>query len=443
MADMDVCHSAMTQRHMNELQVNLKMQYIINAPKTINVTINLPASKSISNRALIINALAGSNIMPDNLSDCDDTKVILDALRDMPEIIDIKAAGTAMRFMTAYLAVMPGRHTITGTDRMRQRPIKALVDALKYLGADIRYEGSEGYPPLLIRGRRLEGGSIEIPGNISSQYISALLMIAPMMKKGLELKLTGEIISRPYIDLTLCVMMYFGANAEWLDSNTIKVEPKPYIPRPFLIENDWSSASYWYEMLAINGKEESEIILNGLTDGSLQGDSAIKYLFSMLGVKTIFKTREQGVPTSVTLKRACMLSDRLDYNFINQPDMALTFVVCCCMMNKPFCFTGLSSLRIKETDRIEALKTEMHKLGYVIDEPNSGELRWDGTRCQPEQNATISTYEDHRMAMAFAPAAMKVPGLRISNPQVVSKSYPHFWSDLEKAGFTIGEEAGA
>lgn len=180
------------------------MQYILNAPETINATIDLPASKSISNRALIINALAGSDIMPDNLSDCDDTEVILNALRNMPDIIDIKAAGTAMRFMTAYLAVTPGTHTLTGTDRMKQRPIKVLVEALRYLGADISYEGKEGYPPLLIKGKKLEGGRIEIPGDVSSQYISALLMIAPVMEKGLELKLTGEIISRPYIDLTLC-----------------------------------------------------------------------------------------------------------------------------------------------------------------------------------------------------------------------------------------------
>lgn len=263
------------------------------------------------------------------------------------------------------------------------------------------------------------------------------------MEKGLELKLTGDIISRPYIDLTLCTMIDFGAEAEWLGSDTIKVEPKPYSPRPYFIENDWSAASYWYEMLAINGNEESEIKLTGLTDGSRQGDSAVKYLFSMLGIKTIFETREPGVPTTVTLKRISMASDRLDYDFINQPDMVQTFVVCCCMMNRPFCFTGLSSLRIKETDRIEALKTEMRKLGYVIEETSPGELRWDGTRCEPEPGAAINTYEDHRMAMAFAPAAIKIPGLRINDPQVVSKSYPNFWLDLTKAGFAIGEEAGA
>ena len=416
------------------------MRYTLKAPDIISATINLPASKSISNRALIINALAGGNVMPDNLSDCDDTEVILNALRDMPDVIDIKAAGTAMRFMTAYLSVTPGEHTITGTDRMKRRPIKALVDALRYLGADITYTEAEGYPPLRIKGRQLTGGQLEIKGNVSSQYISALLMISPALADGLELRLTGEIISRPYIDLTLCTMRSFGAEVDWTGNDTIKVEPKPYKTHPFFIENDWSAASYWYGILMTNRNADSEIRLTGLTDGSRQGDSAVRYLFSMLGVKTSFKKAETGQPTTVTLKYLGGTTSRLDYNFVNQPDIAPTFVVCCSMMNIPFRFTGLSSLKIKETDRIEALKTEMRKLGYLLRETVSGELSWDGERCEPDTNITIDTYEDHRMAMSFAPAAMLVPGLKINNPQVVSKSYPHFWNDLAKAGFTIGEE---
>ncbi len=413
------------------------MKYILTAPERINTTVNLPASKSISNRALIINALAGNTIMPDNLSDCDDTEVILDALRRMPDVIDIKAAGTAMRFMTAYLAAVPGEHTLTGTERMKQRPIKALVDALRYIGADIEYVENEGYPPLHIRGRRLDGGHLEIAGSISSQYISALLMIAPTLKGGLELKLTGEIISRPYIDLTLCMMNDFGADAEWTDVDTIIVRPEPYKTRNFYIENDWSAASYWYEMLVLARDSGSEIMLTGLTDGSRQGDSAVKYLFSMLGVRTTFKTRERNVPTTVTLKRVETMPPRLDYDFVNQPDMVQTFVVCCALAGVPFRFTGLSTLKIKETDRVEALKTEMRKLGYVVRETGIGELSWDGERCEPDTDIIINTYEDHRMAMAFAPAAISFPGLKIDNPQVVSKSYPHFWSDLAKAGFVI------
>lgn len=416
------------------------MRYILNAPDKIDAAVRLPASKSISNRALVMNALAGSKVMPDNLSDCDDTRVILDALSRMPETIDIGAAGTAMRFMTAYLAVTPGCHTLTGTERMKHRPIRALVDALRYIGADIAYEGEEGYPPLRINGRRLEGGRLEIPGDISSQYISALLMVGPVLEHGLELRLTGEIISRPYIDLTLCMMRGFGADAEWTDVDTISVRPVPYGARPFFIENDWSAASYWYETLVLARDGESEVRLDGLTDGSRQGDSAVKYLFSMLGVRTVFKTRERGVPTTVTLKRVEPVPPRLDYDFVNQPDMVQTFVVCCALAGVPFRFTGLASLKIKETDRVEALKTEMRKLGYVIRETAAGELSWDGERCRQADDLVINTYEDHRMAMAFAPAAIVFPGLKIDQPQVVSKSYPHFWDELRRAGFTITEE---
>ena len=416
------------------------MRYILNAPDKIDAAVRLPASKSISNRALVMNALAGSKVMPDNLSDCDDTRVILDALSRMPETIDIGAAGTAMRFMTAYLAVTPGCHTLTGTERMKHRPIRALVDALRYIGADIAYEGEEGYPPLRINGRRLEGGRLEIPGDISSQYISALLMVGPVLERGLELRLTGEIISRPYIDLTLCMMRGFGADAEWTDVDTITVRPVPYGPRPFFIENDWSAASYWYETLVLARDGESEVRLDGLTDGSRQGDSAVKYLFSMLGVRTVFKTRERGVPTTVTLKRVEPVPPRLDYDFVNQPDMVQTLVVCCALAGVPFRFTGLASLKIKEPARVEALKTEMRKLGYVIRETAAGELSWDGERCQQADDLVINTYEDHRMAMAFAPAAIVFPGLKIDQPQVVSKSYPHFWDELRRAGFTITEE---
>ena len=416
------------------------MKYILTAPEKLNTTVNLPASKSISNRALIINALAGNSIVPVNMSDCDDTNVILKALDEMPPVIDIMAAGTAMRFMTAYLAVTPGEHILTGTQRMKQRPIKALVDALKYIGADIEYTEAEGFPPLRIRGRHLDGGHIEIKGDISSQDISALLMIAPVLADGLEIKLDGEIVSRPYIDLTMCMMRGSGADAEWTGADTIKVNPKPYEPKSFIIENDWSAASYWYEALMLRRDAESEITLTGLTDGSRQGDSAIKYLFSMLGVRTTFKTRERGVPTTVTLKLVETKPPRLDYDFVNQPDMAQTMTVCCALSDIPFRFTGLASLKIKETDRLDALKTEMRKLGYVVRENNTGELSWNGERCRPDNDIVINTYEDHRMAMAFAPAAILYPGIRIDNPHVVSKSYPHFWDDMRRAGFTITEE---
>ena len=415
------------------------IRYYIEPPARLGASICLPASKSISNRALIISALAEASDVPDNLSDCDDTEVIVNALRDMPDTIDIKAAGTAMRFMTAYLATTPSEHTITGTERMKQRPIHILVDALRQLGADIAYVENEGFPPLRIKGRELEGGWLEIQGNVSSQFISALLMIGPKLKKGLNLKLNGDIISRPYVDLTLCTMRDFGADAEWAATDVIEVKPQPYHPTPYFIESDWSAASYWYEAMALSRDPEAEIKLEGLMDGSLQGDSVVKYLFSMLGVKTTFSTRKRGVPTTVTLTKTGLVSARLDYDFINQPDLAQTFVVTCALMNVPFHFTGLASLRIKETDRIEALKREMRKLGYVIADGDGSELIWNGERCEPEAHPAIDTYEDHRMAMAFAPAAIRTHKLTINNPHVVSKSYPHFWRDIEKAGFTLDE----
>lgn len=414
------------------------MQYKITAPERIQATINLPASKSISNRVLMIHALAGGDTLPDNLSDCDDTEVIIRALAAMPYEIDIKAAGTAMRFMTAYLSVTEGKHLLTGTDRMKRRPIAPLVNALRYLGADIRYAGETGFPPLIINGKTLEGGRLEVPGNISSQYISALLMIGPALKEGLELHLMGEIISRPYIDLTLWTMQEFGAEAEWTDMDIITVRPQVYKSHPYLIENDWSASSYWYEMLALQGASGSSIKLKGLTDGSKQGDSVVKYLFSLLGVKTTFDNKEEGLPTTVTLTHHRCLLPRLDYDFTGSPDLAQTFVVTCALLDIPFTFTGLASLKIKETDRIEALKAEMKKLGYLIKDENNNTLRWEGERCTPSLQP-IDTYEDHRMALAFAPAACRFPGLRINNPGVVSKSYPHYWDDLRKAGFNIEE----
>ena len=385
-------------------------------------------------------ALAGGSMLPQNLSDCDDTAVILDAMRYMPEVIDIKAAGTAMRFMTAYLSVMRGTHTLTGTERMKHRPIGILVDALRQLGASISYEGEDGYPPLRIKGQTLKGGLLEIAGNVSSQYISALLMIGPMLAEGLELRLKGDIISRPYIDLTLWMMREFGADAEWSSIDTITVRPQAYKGRQYFIENDWSGASYWYEMLALSGDRYSEIRLDGLTDGSKQGDSVVRYIFSLLGIKTVFETKEEGMLQTVTLKQSGMRVPRLEYDFANSPDLAQTVVVACCMKGIPFHFAGLSTLKIKETDRIEALKREMKKLGYVLKDTGNSELSWDGTRCAPEPDAAIDTYEDHRMALAFAPIAMKQP-VKINNPHVVTKSYPRFWDDLRSVGFTISENS--
>ncbi len=413
-------------------------QYTITAPSRLQHTAKLPASKSISNRALIIHALSGGKILPENLSNCDDTEVIVAALKDNPYEINIKAAGTAMRFMTAYLAVNEGKeHVLTGTERMKHRPIGILVDALRFLGADIEYIGEEGFPPLRIHGKRLDGGLLEVPGNISSQYISALLMIGPTLNNGLKLRLAGDIISRPYIDLTLWTMREFGADAEWSDYDTIEVRPQPYKEHPYYIENDWSGASYWYEIVALSKDPEATVQLEGLMDGSKQGDSSLRYIFSLLGVKTTFQTKKQGIPTTVTIQRTGHCVPRLEYDFVNAPDLTQTFVVTCALLNIPFHFRGLSTLKIKETDRIEALKKEMRKLGYVIKDANDNELIWEGERCEPDLESGIDTYEDHRMALAFAPAACRIDKIRINNPQVVTKSYPNYWNDLKSSQFDI------
>lgn len=422
------------------------MRYRITAPDTLNTTISLPASKSISNRALLISAMASVSsdtpvILPDNLSDCDDTEVVIRALHDNPETIDIKAAGTAMRFMTAWLCMRNGEtHTITGTSRMRQRPIRILVDVLRRLGADIQYTENEGFPPLRITGKRLSGGHVSIAGNVSSQYISALLMIGPMMADGLRLTLTGEIVSRPYIDLTLSVMRDYGANVEWVSIDTIDVKPVPYTPRQYYIENDWSAASYWYEMMALYCNENSSVRLEGLMDGSRQGDSQVRYIFSLLGIKSVFGTREPLSATTVTLTSHDHQLPRLDIDFTHQPDLAQTLIATCLASGLHFHFRGLASLKIKETDRIEAMKTEMRRLGFVIHDYNDSELRWDGERCEPDATTPVQTYDDHRMAMAIAPMSIITGSLTIDHPEVVSKSYPHFWDDLRKAGFTVTQE---
>ena len=407
------------------------MQIKVTAPAKIHTTIQLPSSKSISNRALIINALGNGTHHPENLSDCDDTRVMIRALNDDKETIDIMAAGTAMRFLTAYLSVTPGTRIITGTERMQQRPIQVLVNALRELGADIEYVANDGFPPLRITGRELRKDTISLPGNVSSQYISALLMIAPVLTNGLTIRLTGDIISRPYINLTLQLMNDFGVRAEWTDDHRLKVEPQSYHSIPFYVESDWSAASYWYQIVALS--KEAEVTLPGLFKDSYQGDSQVAGIFRSLGVETIYKDK------AVILKKNGKSVERLDYDFINQPDLAQTFVVTCALLNIPFRFSGLQSLKIKETDRMAALITEMRKLGYILHETDGSVLSWEGERCTTEEHPAIDTYEDHRMAMAFAPTCLALPEILINNPQVVSKSYPRYWEDLRQAGFIIKE----
>jgi 3-phosphoshikimate 1-carboxyvinyltransferase len=393
----------------------------------IHLDISLPASKSISNRALIINALSGSRSEIRNLSDCDDTQVLIRALKLDQSIINVGAAGTAMRFLTAYLAMTEGEWTLTGSERMKQRPVKLLVEALNNLGAEIQYIDKQGFPPLFINGKKLKGGTIHLDGSVSSQYISALMMTAPCMQEGLNIVLEGEIISLPYILMTMNMMKEFGVEVKFL-TNRIEIAPQFYKPVDFTVESDWSAASYWFEILSIAG--EGEIFLKGLHQNSYQGDSKVAELFDNLGVSVqYFSDGVLLMPNKVNI-------DYFNYDFINQPDLAQTFVVCCCLKNIPFHFKGLKSLKIKETDRIEALKTELAKFGFLLTEPAAGELAWSGEKkeaCHFEETGEIfiETYDDHRMAMAFAPAALMFP-VAIEHPEVVSKSYPTFWDDIEK-----------
>jgi len=418
------------------------MIYTIKPPDSIHTKIQLPASKSISNRILILNALSKSKYPIENLSDSDDTQVLknsLDSLQTGNTVFDVGAAGTSMRFLTAYLAQNEGVWTITGTERMKNRPIRILVDSLREIGGKIEFMEKEGFPPLKIYGGKLMGGEIRLDGSVSSQYLSALMMIAPLTQLGMDIRLEGDIISRPYIEMTAQLMQSFGVDI-FNDEQHIKIKPQKYQPIPFTVENDWSAASYWYEIIALTGNS-ANVELSGLEQNSIQGDAVVAELFGEIASVSLRAKRSEDPQSSekgLQIIRGLRVRPAMtfSYNFTNQPDLAQTLTVTCCLLNIPFCFTGLQSLRIKETDRISALQTELKKLGYVL-KTSEAEIEWTGERCEAEKNPVISTYEDHRMAMAFAPACLKTGIIRIKDPEVVSKSYPRFWEDLRMAGFDI------
>lgn len=409
------------------------MQYKIQSPESISLTtIDLPTSKSISNRALIINSLAYSPYHIENLSDSDDTEVLLKVFNSNTNIFDIGAAGTSMRFLTAYLAKIVGEWQITGSERMKQRPIKILVEALRKLGAEIEYIEKEGFPPLKITGVALKGGDLDLAGDTSSQYISAILMIAPTIADGLKIHLKGNITSKPYIHLTLNLMEEFGVKSEW-QGNVIHVPEQSYTPKPYKIEGDWSAASYWYEIIALS--ENGSIELNGLYKKSNQGDSKVAELFEQLGVKTEFCNN------TTKLSKAPIAVSKFEYDFSDQPDLAQTFAATCCGLNIPFHFEGLKTLRIKESDRIYALIDELAKLGFKLSTNGTDTLSWNGETVDipSDKPVTIQTYKDHRMAMAFAPLALKKFYLIIDDPMVITKSYPKYWNHLKKIGFNINQ----
>ena len=417
--------------------VNLIYQYnkkatvfILDKPdRDITADITLPASKSISNRLLIIQALSPRPFRIDNLSDSNDTRVLKDALASDQDIIDIGHAGTSMRFLTGYYSIRPGEKILTGSDRMKHRPIGELVKALTMLGADIQYLEKEGFPPLRIRGKKLEGEKVTVNSSISSQFISTLLMIAPVLKHGLELNLEGDAVSPAYIKLTLNLMHLFGIRHEWKGSGII-IPQQIYKPVDMRVEADWSSASYWYEMAAMS--ENANIILRGLSQSSLQGDSVLAEIFKSFGVRTKY------INDAVKLRNESSGISRFDYNFIDQPDLVQTFGVLCALKGIPFRFDGTVTLRVKETDRINALKKELAKFGISLRSASDGSwIEFDGASGIPKGTIKIRTYQDHRMALAFAPAAMLGCSIGIDNPGVVSKSYPGFWEDLKSAGFRI------
>ncbi|MFC2136947.1 3-phosphoshikimate 1-carboxyvinyltransferase [Bacteroidota bacterium] len=406
------------------------MKYKVTAgSKDLIGEITLPTSKSISNRLLIIKALCDKEIKINNLSISDDTKILEKAFNTSETIIDTGHAGTSMRFLTAYLAQKEGNWVLTGSKRMKERPIGHLVNGLQQLGAKIDYAEKEGYPPLKITGNKLNGNYVKIDGSISSQYITAILLIAPTLPEGLTIELENKISSIPYIKLTLELMKYFGTNYTWKD-NIIKVKKGKYEAKEITVEADWSGASYWYELAAL--AESVDIKIYGLNKNSLQGDSIVSKIYELFGIKTKY------IKNGIHLTKDGRPIRKLEFNFSNYPDLVQTVVVSSVMKNMPFKIRGAVSLKIKETDRINALQVELAKYGAVIKENQPGELEWRGFKTNEMIDIQeISTYEDHRMALAFAPVALIKNDVIINNPEVVTKSYPTFWDDLKSLGFVI------
>jgi 3-phosphoshikimate 1-carboxyvinyltransferase len=396
--------------------------------QVFDVKIQLASSKSESNRVLIINALSGFKGDLKNLSSARDTQTMIRLLQSQDSVADVIDAGTTMRFLTAYFAATNQKKIMTGTPRMCERPIGILVEALKTLGAEIEYLQKEGYPPLQIHGlNEQKSNEVTIRGDVSSQYISALIMVGPTLPKGLTINLTGELGSIPYIKMTLAQMQDFGVEveADW-DKKVIKVAPQSYVPTSYQVESDWSGASYWYSIVALSTFEDTKVELLGLKESSLQGDSAIVDIMTQLGVKSTFT--EGGV-----LLTKIPAQSSLTWDFTNCPDLAQTVAVTCVAKGIDATFTGIESLKIKETDRILALQNELGKFGGSLTEvvPNT-EYKVSGSGFQfGSADITIATYDDHRMAMAFAPLAM-LTHVTIEEPHVVVKSYPSFWDDIKK-----------
>ncbi|WP_113654648.1 3-phosphoshikimate 1-carboxyvinyltransferase [Pedobacter namyangjuensis] len=428
-----------------------------NGNRQIDAEIKLTGSKSECNRALVISALSKGTVSVDNLSDAADTELLVKSLKSVvnsPEslvdssdsnpntpdsglttqdsqLIDIGPAGTAMRFLTAFLSIQPGSFTLTGTERMKQRPIGILAEALKAIGADISYLENHGFPPLQISGPlKQTNNSVKIKGDISSQYISALLMIAPALTQGLTLEIEGDLTSKPYVDMTLAMLAQVGVNHVW-EENKIGIAKQDFNSAKLYVEPDWSAASYWYAIAAL--ADEASIFLPGLNGYSLQGDSKITEIMANFGITSQFKDG------GVFLKKDAKPLSRKIFDLKECPDLAQTIIVVCAALGHDCTFTGLETLKIKETNRVLALQTELAKIGVKLIEKNLS-YKLDCSGLFFPEKMFINTYEDHRMAMAFAPLALKIKQLEIEEKEVVNKSYPYFWKDLEKAGFEISEQ---
>lgn len=403
----------------------------------IRGTVKLPASKSISNRLLIIDFLSKQPLQINNISEADDTQLMQQLLSEIKNnqhqngerLLNCKNSGTVFRFLTALLSITKGKWILTGSERMKHRPVEILVESLQQIGAQIEYLENEGYPPLKVSGRELAGGEIEIDGSVSSQYISALMMIAPALNKGLSITITGKTASRPYISMTSDLMKKSGIDIV-SDNNHIRIPPQLYSGRQFTVEGDWSSAAFWYEVAALC--PNAEIILETLTKKSAQGDSILPGIFEHFGVRTSYSQN------NIKISGGESSENRFVFDFTNHPDLALPVIVTSAARNIPGRFSGLESLKIKESDRVKALMTALEKLGFetaLSDQnvlttiPHSYEIKdiiWENP---------VNVWSDHRMAMAFAPLALLRGSIKIMEPEVVAKSYPGFWNDLSKCGF--------
>lgn len=421
------------------------MPYLINRHSPIDCKVSLPLSKSIINRLLLINHLSGGSAITGFETEAADVQKMLELLKiieskktnhEAVTEINVGNAGTVMRFLTALLAISPGKWRITGSERMQQRPVKPLTDALQSLGAELSFEKKEGYPPILINGNAtLKGGKVQVDSGISSQFISALMMISPKLRDGISIELIGEVISASYIWMTQALMLKAGINSDFI-GNTIKISG---VFSPFdiksIIEPDWSAAAFWFEIAAL--APAATIILQGLQPESVQGDSVLPEIFNSLGVKSQFI--DEGLLLTKSGKKA---SGEFNFDFTDCPDLAQAVVVTCAALGLKGKFTGLKTLRVKETDRIEAIQTELKKLGYAVEVVNdqivlSGHEQF---KIVDNSNIIINCYDDHRMAMSFAPLAFLHEKISLDEPEVVKKSYQEFWKELEKAGLFLSYE---